>query len=80
MAEIPINDIDPNPEDTTTDDDEDQQPVYPFKERMARLRNESFNAALQRCGITFPPTLRYLNNVQHQRVVEDFAEYNSTWY
>ena len=73
MAEIPINDVDPNPEDTTTDDDEDPQPIEPFAERMARLKNESFNAALQRCGITFPPTLRYLNNVQNQRVVEDLA-------
>ena len=71
MAEIPINDVDPNPEDTTTDDVKDQQPVEPFEERIARLKNESLNAALQRCGIIFPPTLRYLNDSNQQ---------NSTWY
>ena len=47
MAEIPINNVDPNPDDTTTDNDEDQQPVEPFEERVARLKNESFGDYLR---------------------------------
>ena len=55
MAEIPINDVDLNPDDTI--DDNEDQPFEPFKEHMAPFRNGSFNAALQCCGITFPPRL-----------------------